>query len=307
MAKKNVPTKQDCDVIKFLRVGGGKIPAGLIAKARAVTKSTMQKKLNVATNRRLEGAKLYGELKGGSPIAVDDPANRKTLDAILRLHRTVASKRLPFPKVTAPFGGFPPGSIVFSGTRVPPFDFASPDSGSAPTFSTANTNGQISANVATPESGSSSGLEVAQVGIQFSPPVAGTLTISTTPSYSYEWSTNSLNTTPVQAFGSIMLLISAVNPPVGAQSGIEDVEPIFFQCVSGQIQFDFEFGVQQPFSASMAVNPALEYLCSVVVTAAAMGEGWPGSLAVAMVSATVPSISYSFVGLSGPIGPTPVR
>ena len=100
------------------------------AKAGAVRKPMLLKTLG--TDPRVEGAKLYGELKGGSPIAVDDPANRKTLDAILRLHRNVASKKLPFPKVTAPFGGFPPGSLSFSGTAVPPFEFTSPDSGKPP-------------------------------------------------------------------------------------------------------------------------------------------------------------------------------
>jgi len=63
---------------------------------------------------------------------------------------------------------------------------------------------------------------------------------------------------------------------------------------TGQIQFDFQFDVPQPLSASLEVTPPTVYLCSVVVSAIAKGEGWPGSLAVSTVCSTVPSISYTF-------------
>jgi hypothetical protein len=76
--KKKGMTKYDLDIAEFLRLGGRKIPAGVAAKARAATKSMLLKETELRDRTRMEGAKLYGELKGGSPIAVDDPANRKT-------------------------------------------------------------------------------------------------------------------------------------------------------------------------------------------------------------------------------------
>jgi hypothetical protein len=291
MAKTKGMTKHELDTTEFLTLGGRKIPAGAASNARAEAKAALLKKLNAVNDPRTEGAKLYGELKGGSPIAVDDPANRKTLDAILRLHRRVASKKLQFPKVTSPFGGFLPGSLSFSGTWVPPFTFINPEKPTS--SSSANTNGQISASVVTPETGSSSDTEIAQVGAYFSPPVPGTLTISATPTYSFEELTNSLNTAPVQASGAILLLISPMGDAVGI-SGAEEFEQLFFYCISGQIQFDFQFDQPQPLSASVQVTPPFMYLCSVMVMAGASGEGWPGSLAVSMVSSTVQSISYAF-------------
>jgi hypothetical protein len=55
--------------------------------------------------------------------------------------------------------------------------------------------------------------------------------------------------------------------------------------------------VKKSLSASLQVTPSLVYLCFVEVFAFALGMGWPGSLATAMASATVPSISYGFVPL----------
>jgi hypothetical protein len=300
MAKRNGMTKYDSDTMEFLTVAGRKIPTGLAAKTRAVTKAMLLRKLNVGTKTRMKGAKLYGELKGGSPIMTNDPANRKALDALLNLHRSAANKKLPFPKVTAPFVEFPPGSLSFSGTWAPPFKFSNPDnpnSGNSPTFSSANTNGQIIASVVTPEKGASSNFELAQVGAYFSPPVAGTLTISTTPTYSFEELTNSLNTAPVEASGAILLTIT----PNGPGQGIEEFVQLYDYCISGQIQFDFEFDAPQPLSATLEVTPPLMYLCTVMVIAEASGQGWPGSLAVSTVTSTVPSISYAFTARPFPV------
>jgi hypothetical protein len=122
MAKKSGATEHDLEIAKFLRLGGRKIPARFTAKARAAMKSMLLQKLDAGTDLRIQGARLYGDLNGKSAIAVDDPRNRETLDAILRLHRKFANKKVPFPKVSPQFGAFPPGTISFSGTVVPPFE-----------------------------------------------------------------------------------------------------------------------------------------------------------------------------------------
>jgi hypothetical protein len=309
MAKKSGMTKHDLEIGEFLRLGGMKIPAGLAAKARAtMTKSMLLKKPEAGTDLRMEGAKLYGQLKGGSSIAVDDPANRETLDRILRLHRRVASKKVAFPKV-APGRGWV--STVFSGTVVPPFGFAyslptTPPGGllpiiGNPTMSgTANVNGQISASAVTSETGTSVGGEFAYVGIYFHPAGPGTLTISATPTYTYEWMTNSIPDVGGLAAGSLWLVVFGVNDQGDYLSPIEDVQGLFSEFTFGQFQYGGQLGAQQSLSASLHTTPSFVYMCYVAADVWVLGEGWPGSLAVSMVSATVPSISYEFAGEFAP-------
>jgi len=109
MAKKSGISKHDREMAELLRLGGKKIPPGLTAKASAATKAMLLKRLDAEKGLWLQGARLYSKLKGGSPITVDDPENRETLDAILRLHNKAAGKKLAFPKV-APALGQPLGN-----------------------------------------------------------------------------------------------------------------------------------------------------------------------------------------------------
>jgi hypothetical protein len=299
MAKKRNLTKHDLERTAFLRLGGRKIAASLAAKGKASMKSTPLENLETRTNLRMQGAKLYRHLKGGSPIAVDDPANRKTLDAILRLHKKVASKKLPFPKVTVPSGGFVP--VTLSGTAVPPFDFvgtlAQTLDGNPVLSDSANKNGQISAGVVTPETGGvygNYGVSQAEVGIHFTPPVPGILKISANPTYSFQELTNSLNNASVAAVGIVYVHLRGQNNLGEIEDSVGDYVHIFDETTSGQLQFNFKFGVQQAVSVSAFVTPSLLYWCSVGVLVDALGMGWPGSLAVSIMSATVPSISYEF-------------
>ncbi len=300
MAKKSGATKQDLRVMEFLRLGGTKIPAGFASKAAAATKSMLRKKLDAGIVLRKQGAKLYSELKGASTVGVNDPANKKALDGLLSWHKKIAGKKLPFPKVPVGVGGFFPGSI--SGTIVPPFDFADSIPAllanvSNPTLSvSASVNGQISASAVTSQTpGFNGGGEYARVGIFFHPMTQGTLTISASPTYSFEWSTNSLNTSYVTSSGDVGLTIYGMNDlaQILATAGA-DYE-LWEELATGQINFDFGFNVKKSLSASLDVTPSLVYLCFVEVEAAVVGMGWPGSLATAMASATVPSISYEFV------------
>ena len=301
MAKKSGVTKQDLKVIELFRMGGRKIPAGFASKAAAATKSMLREKFEAGRAIRNQGAKLYSELKGASPIAAEDPANKKALDGLLSLHKKLAGKRLPFPKVVGGVGGFFPGSI--SGTVVPPFDFA--DSiptvlagVSNPVLSvSANVNGQISASAATADAdtGFNGGSEYARVGIFFHPMTLGTLTISAGPTYSFAWSTNSLNTSLVTSSGEVGLTIYGMDEFGGIQPVAGGSYKLWEEMDMGQVKFDFGFNVQKSLSVSGEVGSSLIYLCFVEVDAHVVGMGWPGSLATAMASATVPSISYEFV------------
>jgi hypothetical protein len=303
----------DMAIAEFLRLGGRKIPASLAAKARsAARKSMLQKGAGPGTDLLMDGVKLYSRLKDASSISATEPANQKTLDKILRLHKRVATKKLGFPRVPPRRAG--PVSTVFSGTVAPPFDFASaspatyggllPPFGDVMASGAANVSGQISASLVTSETGPSGGGEAAEVGIYFSPLGPGTLTISASPTYSFEWLTNSLNRTFVGANGSIELIIWAMDATGNLLQMLAQESQQIFSGSEPGIHFGFKFDVQTSLTATVEVNPSLPYIsCAVVVYVEAIGMGWPGSLAIAMLSATVPSISYAFTGQLAPPEP----
>jgi hypothetical protein len=280
-------------------MGATKIPAGFASKALAATKARLQKELNAGNAQRKQGARLFSRLQRTAAVSVKDPANKKALDQLLRWHKKLAAKKLAFPKVPGGFGGFVPGSI--SGTIVPPFDFADTiptllANVTNPTLSaSANVSGRISGSAVTSQApGFNGGSEFARVGIFFHPMTEGTLRISASPGYSFQWSTNSLNTTLVRSAGTMMLAIFGMNQSGRILSSAGELFEQWDENKSGQINFDFALDVQKSLSGSLNVTRSLIYLCFVSVHVHVIGMGWPGSLATAMASATVPSISFAF-------------
>ncbi|MGA2418527.1 MAG: hypothetical protein ABSG69_00470 [Candidatus Acidiferrum sp.] len=298
MAKTSAATKEQLQFAELLRLGGKKIPAGLAGKAAAASKALRQKQFNAATDKRRRAAKLQSEVSGAAPAGT----NKKVLDEILSQHKRLASKKLAFPKVPVGIGGIWPGTI--SGTALPPFDFADTIptilAGATPTLSvSASVNGQISASAATVQSGFNGGSEYARVGIFFHPTAPGTLTISSSPTYSFEWVTNSLGSSFVDSEGSVGLDIYGMNELGEILSSTGANYKSWQELATGQVNLDFGSDITGSLSVSLEVNPGQVYLCFVEVDAHVAGDGWMGipnnqSLAVAMASATVPSISYEF-------------
>jgi hypothetical protein len=298
MLKQRGAIRRDLAATEFLRLGGKKIPAGFAGKALAATK-TLRRQMGAAQGMRNERARLFARLKDESAVAVDDPGNKKTLEQIASLHRKLAAKKLRFPKVRGEVGWISPGTV--SGTIAPPFDFADTIpaviSGNTELSASANVDGQIGASAATAETGfDNNGSEYARVGFFFHPMSQGTLTVAASPAYSFEWSTNSLNSTPVTSSGDVGLTIYGMNELAQILSTAGSTYTSWQQNTTG-IQFNFGFDLQNSLSVSLPVTPAQIYLCFVEVFAQAMGCGWPGSLASAMASASVPSMSFEFVPL----------
>jgi|SRR5271167_1121291 len=296
MAKKSRATKRDLTALEFFRLGGTKIPAGFASKAAEATKAMRRQQSGEGAGIRTRGAKLFARLKGESAVAVNDPANKETLDRILSLHRKLAAKKLRFARLPVGVGGFFPGRI--SGTIVPPFDFADTIptviQGNTELSASANVNGQIAASAATAETGFNGGSEYAKVGFFFHPLTIGTLTVSASPTYSFEWSTNSVNNAFVTSSGEIGLTVYGMDDFGQILSTAGSNYTSWQQMMPG-IQFDFGFNLQNSMSVSLPVGPAQIYLCFVEVDAHVVGSGWPkGSLATAMASATVPSMSFEF-------------
>ena len=252
MARTSRATKQQMQAMEFLRMGGMRIPADFTGKAAAVTKSMLQKKVDAGIVRRKQGSKLLGQLKGASTVAVNDPANKKALDGLLSWHKKLAGRKLLFPKVPAGLGGFLPGSI--SGRLVPPFNFADSiptllANVSNPTLSaSASVNGQISASAVTsPTPGFNGGSEYARVGIFFHPMTQGTLTISASPTYSFQWSTNSLNTKLVTSSGSVGLTVYGMNELAQILATAGGLSESWEELATGEIHLDFAFDVRSCF------------------------------------------------------------
>jgi hypothetical protein len=298
MAKRSGTTRRDLEVMEFFRLGGKKIPAGFAGKALAATKTLRRRQMGAVQGMQSEGTKLFTRLKGESAVAVDDPANKKTLEQIVSLHRKLAAKKLRFPKIRGDIGWISPGTI--SGSIAPPFNFAdtipAAISGNTELSASANVDGQIGASAVTAEAGPNNGSEYARVGFFFHPMTQGTLSISASPTYSFEWSTNSLNNTPVTSSGDVGLTVYGMNELAQILSTAGSTYTSWQQDTTG-VQFNFGFDLQNSLSVSLPVTPAQIYLCFVEVFAQAMGCGWPGSLASAMASASVPSISFEFVPL----------
>lgn len=296
MGKQRGTMRRELEVMEFFRLGGKKIPAGFAGKALAATK-ILRRQMGAAQGMRNERARLFARLKDEAAVALDDATNKKTLEQILNLHRKLAAKKLRFPRVPRGIGWISPGTV--SGTIAPPFDFADTIpaviSGSTELSAAANVDGQIGASAATAESGSNNnGSEYARVGFFFHPMSQGTLSVSASPTYSFEWSTNSLNNTAVTSSGDVGLTVYGMNE-FGQILSTAGSSYTSWQQESTGVQFNFGFDLQKSLSVYLPVTPAQIYLCFVEVFAQAMGCGWPGSLASAMASATVPSMSFEFV------------
>lgn len=288
-------TKQDVEIANLVRLGGRKmIPESLAAQPRSAMKSMLLKKRNIEIEQRLQKAKL----NSSSSIALDDPANRETLAASLRLNSRALNTQLAFPKVDTANAGI----WVLQGTVASPFDIADelamgfatviPILGDPTMSATANPSGQISASVVTGISdGLNAGREHAIVGFYFYPPGPGTLRVWTSPTYSFAWKINSMNNESVFAEGSISLCLGRINADGEFESVAEDYQNVANGSGTGHNQ---ESGVQKLLSTSLEVTPGLVNSCFVYLDVAAMAP-WPWSLASSAMSATVPSISYEFV------------
>jgi hypothetical protein len=255
---------------------------------------------------RQEMMKFWSQVEKSAPGA-SDPQTTGALEGLLGMHKKLAAEKLAAPKVFGGIGGVRPGSI--SATLVPPFDYnvqiPTVLAGNQPNISgSADKNtGQmsVSCNTAT-EPGFNGGSMYTTVGIYFHPVGPGTLTVRATPKYSFQWWTNSIPPSSlVRSFGSGNLNIYGVDvasQTTGATGTIlSTASQQFFsweETQIDQINLDFGFDLETTVTTEIDVDHTLVYLLFVDIEAGVEGVGWPGSLAGAEMSATVPSISYDF-------------
>jgi hypothetical protein len=303
-AKQSGRTTTGPDTLRLFG-GGNAVSESLVRKELGRLRQLKAAELERAGKLRESNAKHLSEIQGPLPTD-DDPKKAKGIAALLASHEKLAAQKLAAPVVKGGLGGVLAGEI--SATLVAPFDFdvVIPTELAGPpadvSGSSSKASGQMSASaISSSDHGFGGGSMFTTVGIYFHPPTAGTLSVSAKPKFSFQWWTNSLGTNLVRSFGSVGLTVFGVDVASQTTGNVGTIVSGAHQTIftwdktqSGQIDLDFESDVEGSASTSLAVNHTLVYLVFVEVDVGVEGVGWPGSLAGAKMSVTVPSISYDY-------------
>lgn len=305
MPSKNKRTESE-RTLQFLR-GGKPAPEKLVRQGISEVQQKKQAQFEQNSRTEQQMAKYLKRIQGVAQPNVDDPHRSKALDGLLGIHKRLTKNKLAAPHVLGGLGGILQGRISVKVT--PPYDYdvilRTVLAGPEPTLSASadKYTGQMSVNCASSsERGFNGGSMYTTVGIYFHPLTAGTLTVQATPTYSYQWWTNSLQPVDlVRSFGEGALTVYGVDAATLATGESSPIIPVasqqFYsweQDETGQVLVGFDSGLQTPVSVQAQVGPDLVYLAFVEAQAHVEGVGWPGSLSGAVLSVTVPSITYDF-------------
>jgi hypothetical protein len=287
--------------------GGKGIPDEVAQKCVADIQERRKAQLDRLIAARQEMTKYWSDIRKSSTSGSSDPETERALEGLLGAHRKLAAQKLAAPKIHGGIGLPRPGSI--SATVIPPFDFnvqiPTVLAGNQPTItgSADKNSGQMTVSCSTAtEPGFNGGSMYTTVGIYFHPSVPGTLTVTATPKYSFQWWTNSIPPSSVvrsTGSGSVTIYgVDVASQTTGATGTIiSTANEQFFgwdENQLDQINLDFGFDLETTATTQIKVDHTLVYLLFVDIEAGVEGVGWPGSLAGAEMSATVPSISYDF-------------
>jgi hypothetical protein len=303
--RKQRPAELESHVLELIR-GGKAVPENLVQRHLVEAQKKRQSELERVNRTRHQMAKHLGRTQKACPPEADDPKTQKALDGLLGIHQKLAAKSLAAPKVPTFPGGILAGGITAK--VVPPFDYdvVIPGTVTGEPTATGSSNkitGEMSASCfTTDQPGFNMAGMYTTTGIYFHPLTSGTLTVTACPTYSFQWWTNSLlPSDAVNSFGVVGLTVYGVDLASQTTGGtgaiLTTAAQEFYrwdESNTGQIHFDFGFDLQTPLSVELSVTHNLVYLIFVDISVAVHGLGWPGSLAGAMISATVPSITYNY-------------
>src|SRR5262245_53962167 len=306
MPGKKKQTSPPGNALQILR-GGKAVPKDLVHRCIADIQQKRSKELSQrsATERRM--AKHLGQVQGVLSPDIRDAQIVRPLDDLLAIHRKLAKQKILAPRVAGGLGGILPGRITV--TVVPPFDYnvilSSILAGNQPTLegsSDKNTGKMSGSAITATQPGFNGGSMFTTLGVYFHPLGPGTLTVHATPTFSFQWWTNSIGANNlVRSFGSGSLIVFGVDvasQTTGATGTIVSTAATLFKLwdenQTAQVRFDFGFDLQAPTSVHLDVDDHLVYLLFVAADVHVEGVGWPGSLAGAKIAVTVPSITYDF-------------
>ena len=159
--------------------------------------------------------------------------------------------------------------------------------------------GQVRTSAVTDDKAESDGAVYSEVGIYLRPRFGpATLVALTSPVMPYQWWSNSIRGSRVVSWGASSFGIYDPNIPKPYGIGPYTVFNGWFENQVNNLQFDF--AADEVFPASLQVDnfhPSDELAVFVGTSTWADGQGWPGSLAGAVMSVAVPSITLQL----GPI------
>ncbi|MFY9950704.1 MAG: hypothetical protein WA261_18695 [Candidatus Sulfotelmatobacter sp.] len=288
-----------------------------------------QKQIQERNATLLQMAKYLGEVQGEAKPSSRDPKTAKALKGLLGIHEKLANQKLAPPRAALGIGG-----VNYTVTVSPPYDYypkpilsTDPEVSQQPilTGSADPTAGQLSTSAVTSsQPGYSGGDTYVTLGIYFPfvPPMPGTLTAYANPVYSFECWTESYF--PPNSNAPLARARSFLSGSLNIYGTIPGNPPPTYETVAGQQFFSLNqqtpsvqapgpllledgFNLQTSVSVSTPVDPSQAYMIFVSVETLANGYGSLGSIAGAMLSVTVPSITYNFVSPAGPGFPLPGR
>lgn len=300
MPSKNKRTSLQGDTLQILR-GGKAVPKDLVQRCIADLQQKRTKLLDKRNATERQMAKYLGQAQGS--VKPDTGA----MDGLLGIHQKLAKQKLAAPRVHGGLGGILPGRITVN--VAPPFDYdiviptvLAGNDAIREASADRNTGKMSVSAITSSKKGFGGGSMYTTVGVYFHPLGPGTLTFHATPTYSFQWWTNSIRPTAlVRSFGSGGLTIYGVDvasQTTGAVGTIVSTAgkqfKLWDETQTDQVRLDFGFDIQAPTSVQIDVNHNLVYLLFVDAEAHVQGVGWPGSLAGAKMSVTVASITYDF-------------
>jgi hypothetical protein len=278
---------------------GGKSASDSLVRSRiAAVKRSLALRNREDQAIKKPAAQYWRQIQKPTSPLPNDPQTVKALDGLMGIHKKLAKKKLAAPKVPAELGGILPGH--FGAKIAPPFDYAYTipvtDSGNPALVGSANkATGQLSSSAVTDFAAPNRGYVYSEMGIYLHPMFGpATLRVSASPALSIEWWTNSLNAeSTVVSTGMSGLGIWAQQGLVGpVNSALATSLTDWDEECTGQILFDFGSNPHEPLSVELQVDPSFTCLLFFATQTLVQGVGWPGSLAGAVISVTLPSITF---------------
>jgi hypothetical protein len=258
---------------------------------------TVKRELAEQVKQRQEMSQRYATYWKQIQKASKDGEGRgaaRSMEGILQVYKNLAQKKIV---ASAPLGL---GRIIptsFGETVVSPFNYGftigNLGNFGPPVLSASanNSTGQISTSAVTNDTKESNGYISSEMGIYFQAKFGpANLLASSSPSCTYQWWTNSIKDShvrPAQAAAFGILDPHLPRPySVLTYTAFEG----WFETQSNALRFDFGTDLVSPASFEIAVTPSW-LVIFVSSWSWVTGEGWPGSLAGAVISMAVPSIT----------------
>jgi len=283
--------------LDFLR-DRNKVPDEFIRRRIAAARREIAARYEQKSEIKRQAVKLFTQIQEPIRPSNDDPKAARAITGLLDLHKKLAKQKILAPSVASELGGIISGG--FTAKFTPPFDYAYTipflTAGQPSLIGSASKGGELSTRAVSDFTTRSVGTMYTELGVFFHPFVGpARLTVSANPAYTRQWWTNSLFAdSAVRSFGSVVVGIFGQQGRIGPITGAVDVADQWDETTTQEVRFDFGSSPTIPATAQLEVDPSFTYSLFVAAQTHVEAVGWPGSLAGAIISLTVPSITLQF-------------